>query len=134
MRYQKLYNKIIKNAQSHNRSKKDKTYYESHHIKPKSLGGTNDASNLVLLTAKEHFVCHHLLIKFTKGDNKKRMVHAFWGMCNQLKGNNQRDYKITSSVYEHTKTENARNISESMQGENSHRWGKNHSEETKNKN
>lgn len=38
------------------------TYYtEKHHIVPRSLGGNNSASNLVKLTAKEHFVCHRLL-------------------------------------------------------------------------
>jgi hypothetical protein len=30
-------------------------YVEKHHIIPKSLGGSNDKSNLVKLTAKEHF-------------------------------------------------------------------------------
>ena len=35
-----------------------------HHIIPKSLGGSNDKSNLVLLTPEEHFA-HYYLWKFT---------------------------------------------------------------------
>ena len=36
-------------------------YYEKHHIVPKSLGGSNDSSNLVLLTFPEHVQAHKLL-------------------------------------------------------------------------
>ena len=36
---------------------------EWHHIVPVSLGGTNSASNLVRLTAREHWVAHQLLLK-----------------------------------------------------------------------
>ena len=66
MNHQKVYDNIIKNAKFENRKKlrKNKTnyiYYEKHHILPKCLGGNNDKENLVLLTAKEHYVCHKLL-------------------------------------------------------------------------
>jgi hypothetical protein len=41
------------------------TYYEQHHILPKSLYPqyTKDKANLVLLTAEEHFECHRLLVE-----------------------------------------------------------------------
>jgi hypothetical protein len=42
-------------------------YVERHHILPKALGGTDDSSNLVALTAKEHFVAHVLLAKIHGG-------------------------------------------------------------------
>lgn len=38
-------------------------YVEKHHIVPKCMGGSNAKSNLVLLTAKEHFVAHKLLVR-----------------------------------------------------------------------
>lgn len=34
---------------------------EVHHIKPRCLGGTDDAENLVKLTLQEHYRCHCLL-------------------------------------------------------------------------
>lgn len=36
-------------------------YYETHHIVPKCMGGTNDENNLIDLFAKEHFIAHKLL-------------------------------------------------------------------------
>ena len=45
------------------RTKDKSNYYESHHILPRSLGGCNEKSNLVLLTAREHFIAHKLLVK-----------------------------------------------------------------------
>ena len=43
-------------------------YFEKHHVIPKSLGGTNDKSNLVKLTAREHFIAHWLLAKIYGGN------------------------------------------------------------------
>jgi 5-methylcytosine-specific restriction endonuclease McrA len=37
-------------------------YKEIHHILPKSLGGSNDKSNLVELTAREHYIVHMLIM------------------------------------------------------------------------
>ena len=42
-------------------------YVERHHILPRALGGSDDSSNLVALTAKEHFVAHVLLAKIHGG-------------------------------------------------------------------
>jgi hypothetical protein len=42
-------------------------YVERHHVLPKALGGTDDSSNLVALTAREHFVAHVLLAKIHGG-------------------------------------------------------------------
>lgn len=38
-------------------------YSEKHHIIPRSLGGSDDESNLVALTAREHYIVHVLLFK-----------------------------------------------------------------------
>jgi hypothetical protein len=46
------------------------TYTENHHVLPKCLGGLNDLSNLVRLTAEEHFVAHQLLVKIHPGNEK----------------------------------------------------------------
>lgn len=39
---------------------------ETHHIVPRSLGGNDDASNLVVLTCREHLLAHKLLTRFCK--------------------------------------------------------------------
>jgi hypothetical protein len=62
-----IYNSIINNALLENRKRYKKTdekyiYYEKHHILPRCLGGPDNTDNLVLLTAKEHYICHKLLI------------------------------------------------------------------------
>jgi hypothetical protein len=63
-KYRTWYRSIIHEVFS--RSKEDGIYYEKHHIIPKSLGGSNKKPNLVLLTAREHFLCHWLLTKMCK--------------------------------------------------------------------
>lgn len=75
-KYRRWYYDIINNALSISRTKNNDEYFESHHILPTSLGGTNNKNNLVLLTAREHFICHWLLIKFTQGNAKYKMMYA----------------------------------------------------------
>ncbi len=58
MNYQKIYTSIIVKAKMRN---KIDGYKEVHHIIPKSLGGGDERSNLVELTAREHFVAHMCL-------------------------------------------------------------------------
>lgn len=55
-------------------------YTEKHHIIPKSLGGSNSSNNIAILTAREHFICHILLVKMTEGVFKSKMIHAAAGM------------------------------------------------------
>jgi hypothetical protein len=76
-RHTVIYLSIVTRAQSEQRKKRGSVYYESHHIIPKSLGGSNDSSNLVLLTAREHYLCHRLLTRMTTGKAKAQMCAAF---------------------------------------------------------
>lgn len=71
----KIYDKIINKAKSESRKKSPETYYELHHIIPKSKGGSNKKENLVLLTAREHFVCHQLLHKNDPDDRQMFTAH-----------------------------------------------------------
>ena len=48
----------------------------SHHIVPRSLGGIDDATNLVNLTPREHFIAHMLLSRMFSGADKARMIFA----------------------------------------------------------
>lgn len=66
MDYQVIYQSLVDRA----RDRKLSGYFEKHHVVPRCLGGTNDASNIVLLSAKEHFLAHRLLTRIyptTKG-------------------------------------------------------------------
>lgn len=75
--YEKQYFDLIEAAKSSNRTKKDGIYYEKHHILPKSLGGTDNEENLVLLTAEEHYNAHYLLWMFKPC---KQTAYAFYMM------------------------------------------------------
>lgn len=72
-------------------------YFEKHHIIPKSMGGNNTTDNVVKLTAKEHFICHLLLIKMTVGEQKKKMIWAVQRFINRNKGQNC--VSVTSRKY-----------------------------------
>ena len=85
MNYQRIYNEIVENSLKQSRSKYDAIYYESHHIIPKCLGGSNEKNNIVLLTFREHFICHHLLCKIHKNDtdNYYKLSTALRRMCSK---------------------------------------------------
>jgi hypothetical protein len=90
MNYKKVYDNLIENAKLKNRSRVDKLYYEEHHIIPKCKGGGNEKSNLVLLTFREHFLCHMLLVKIHNYDPK--LVFALNAFC--------QNERMTSRMYE----------------------------------
>ena len=57
------------------------TYFERHHIRPRSLGGGDEAENLIALTAGDHFFAHLLLAKI-HGGKQWAAVWAVAGMKN----------------------------------------------------
>lgn len=134
MDYLKVYNQLVEKAKNESRVKSLETYYENHHIKPKSLYPEldKDLDNLVLLTPREHYIAHWLLTKIYP---VKSMAYAFLAMCN--KSSNKyftRDYKVNSKVYSKLKKEfssnnpaktvEARNkISKAKKGSNHHFYG-----------
>jgi hypothetical protein len=94
-KYTRWYYNIINRAQTRLLN----CYTERHHIIPKSLGGSNESSNLVSLTAREHFVCHMLLTKMVTGIQRQKMVHAWWAMAT-LKKDCQDRHRLNSFQYE----------------------------------
>ncbi len=125
MDYQQLYNDIIQKAKSQNRQKGQGVYYEKHHITPKCVGGTNDQSNLVLLTAREHFICHKLLVEIY--DHNSSLVAALWMMSFAKTYN--RGYRVGAREYERLRKQFIENFS----GENHPMFGKTPTEETRKK-
>ncbi len=121
-KYRKIYSQIIRRAKMKSRCKGD-IYYESHHIVPKSIGGSDKSHNLVLLTAREHFIAHACLVKFTSGNRKIKMLHAFNFMCSTT---NKQNRYINSYIYKKLKEE--RSIA--MKGKGNPFFGKQHTKES----
>lgn len=90
-KYTKWYFQIIESA------KKDPVqgYSENHHIIPRCMGGSDEKSNLVRLSARQHFICHLLLVKMAdKEPFLSKLKYAFILM------KHTRNQKISSRLYE----------------------------------
>jgi len=129
MDYKAIYYKIIENAKKEtDNGHRQLGYFEKHHILPKSLGGSNDKNNLVKLTAREHFICHWLLVKmYNKGTiERNKMLCALWRMNNNG-APDQKEHYINSRAYETLRIEFAKMISERasicQQGKNNSQFG-----------
>lgn len=120
MNYYRVYMALVEKCKVRGLDKSSLSYYtEAHHIIPKSLGGSNAKENLVLFTAKEHFVAHKLLWYSDKSCvNMQRALNL---MSN--KGT------LTSRQFEVLRKE----ISENSKGEKNPFFGKNHTDESKKK-
>jgi hypothetical protein len=84
MNYQKIYDKICSHAKLQNRIKYNGVYYEAHHIIPECMGGEGKTwqwkwhPNIVLLTAKEHYICHLLLFNIYPQNDS--IIRSFYMM------------------------------------------------------
>ena len=126
-KYTKLYNRIADRA----KDRMLESYTERHHIIPQSLGGSNDKENLVDLTAREHFICHWLLIKMTEGEHRSKMLYALNGMKAENRYQQRYASAITARVYERYRIEHAKNHSETMKGRTPPNKGRKMSDEQK---
>jgi hypothetical protein len=115
-KYTRIYYAIIDRAQTR---PLPEHYTEKHHIIPQSfyksrsktgwlLGDYNSKKNIAVLTAREHFVCHMLLVKMTDGLAHYKMTFA---LKRSAHGKYIRQY-INSRTYEYIKKIN----SEAMKG------------------
>lgn len=149
MSYEEFINNILK---TRGRFSCGEEYHETHHIKPKCLGGTDDEDNLIDLFAREHFEAHRLLA--TENPENEKLVYAWW-MMSHCKGNDRQDrYELTAEEYEEARQEFIKKISESRKnfifteeskkkmseshkgiqtGVNHPMYGKQHTEETRKK-
>jgi hypothetical protein len=117
MDYQKIYDNLVQ-------SRKNRVidgYVEKHHIIAKCLGGTDDKDNLVILTYREHFIAHWLLVKIYK--NHSGINYAFLCMLRKqsdgrilnsrmyetIKKNFSKFKKLYCTIENSGKSENSRN-------------------------
>lgn len=150
MNYYKNYIDYIAYVKTKNRkklNKKDKeyVYYENHHIIPRCMGGNNDDKNLVLLTAREHFLAHYLLVKIYKNtEYYGKLSLAFFQFTYRKNKNGQQSRIYNSKLYDYCRknldlslSEDRKNkISETRKkheiglGEKNPFYGRKHSQET----
>lgn len=98
MNYSKIYHDLINNRLTNPLSG---VYTERHHIQPRSLGGGDEESNLVDLSAREHYICHLLLTRMYEVNSPEylKMIKAHKIMAVSSGSNKQRDYKVNSRLY-----------------------------------
>lgn len=91
---------------------------------PRSLGGTDEDENIVKLTAREHFICHWLLVKmYKKGSiERKKMLCAFWKM-KQSPTKSQKRY-LNSRAYEKLRIEFSNTMKDFQSNEKNSQFGK----------
>lgn len=118
-KYTKWYFNLIESRNKLNRKKE--LGLQEHHIIPKSLGGNNRKINKIILTPREHYICHLLLLEMTDGINKSKMYYAFLRFKSS-EYTSSRSYEKFIKLY-----------SKSVCGEYNHFFGKKHSDKTKKK-
>jgi hypothetical protein len=151
MNYKKVYDNIIESAKENALVRKEEkincgVYFENHHIIPKFLGGRDDETNMVLLTAREHYICHWILYKINPC---KENAFSWWMMSNNPGNKYHTDRKRqTSRSYEYAKKafslhigdvhrgkplsqEHKNKLSQSKKGDKNYMYGKKHTEERK---
>lgn len=117
-------------------SSRENVYFpvsERHHIIPRCMGGSDDDSNLIYLTLREHFVAHKLLCD--KYPDNTQLAYALLRMCDYKREYTEEEYeqarlncvgkklpvdtceKISKSLREYQRTEeHCRHISEGKRG------------------
>jgi hypothetical protein len=125
MDYVKIYNDIIGRALFEKRVKGNGVYYELHHITPRCMGGGNNKENMVLLTAREHFIVHKMLpTMFPK--YRKELSLALHRMAFSTTTKMNRDYHIGAREFERIRQE----IGDAISGENNPFANKKHTDES----
>lgn len=128
MNYEKIYNDLINKRR--NFPLKKEVYSEKHHIIPRSIDPSliKEKTNIIRLTAREHFIAHLLLIKiYEKQNNKDFYIKAVLAINLMINKNSKRyewkDACLYSKKYEYLriKAVNAASL-------NAKKWIKNNKE------
>lgn len=123
MNYLSIYIKLIERRKSFPLNHGE--YGELHHITPRCMGGADHKDNLVRLSAKEHYVAHHLLYKHYK---TTKLAHA-WFMMLKCDKNQKRFF--TARQHESATKAHSDALKESMKGAGNHFYGRTHTQETR---
>lgn len=120
MDYRKIYKRLVE----YRKENAPTGYTETHHILPRSLGGTDEKANLVVLTAREHFMAHLLLTKLYKKKTQEwyKMCHAVVMMLTCSSSDQERF--TPARRYEQYREAAAERMSQLQSGENHSQYGK----------
>jgi len=132
-KYSRTYYKIIDRA----KNRVLLCYTEDHHIIPKCLDKTKKET--VALTAKEHYLCHLLLIKMVKDKVKMRSIS--FALARFRQSNSKIGKRITGAAYEVLKRNGIYSGENNafygkgylVTGDKNHFYGKTHTNESKEK-
>lgn len=124
MNYHKIYNDFIKNRRDIENITK-LSYFEKHHITPKSMGGGDEKENIICLTASDHLFAHKLLALIFGG----KMWHALH-MCN-ISDSACKSIRLCRRWFERVRLERSKHMSKTISGKNHHYFGKSFSEDHK---
>jgi hypothetical protein len=123
MDYKKIYDQLMEARLSikeeRTKQKKSGEYFERHHITPLSMGGDKSyglrSDNIVLLTAREHYLAHRMLWLIYR---TREMGFAFHKMVFSTSPLQKR--RFDAKAYEAAKLA----MSQCQRGENNPMWGK----------
>lgn len=123
MDYKRIYDDLMETRLSVKKErigqKKQGSYFERHHIIPLSMGGNKSyalgSDNIVLLTAREHYIAHRMLWLIYR---TREMGFAFHKMVFSTSPLQKR--RFDSKAYEAAKLA----LSQCQRGENNPMWGK----------
>lgn len=122
-KYAKIYSSIIEKR----RGSPPCGYSEKHHIIPISLGGKNKKNNIVRLSAREHYICHLLLVKMVeRGSVAHKKMCVAWGLMYWCESPNQnRLFKVSNSkLYEALRKDHAEAMKYLQSGKRNSQHGK----------
>ncbi len=106
MNYAFHYQRLVTRAKG--RSKKNGVF-ERHHILPKCMGGTDDKSNMALLTPEEHYVAHQLLVRMYP------TVRGLAFACIMMTSNRW-GYRGNNKLYGWLRKKNSQDVTEAQLG------------------
>ena len=111
MNYKQIHDSIIDRAKT--RVLPKEVYTERHHIIPRCMGGSDDKTNLVALTAKEHFIVHKLLVEIHPDvDGLFLAYYLFTNGTNRMNHKGNVYYKVGAKEYERVKIMYSKILSE----------------------
>jgi len=113
MDYKKIYDSLMNSRlevkNNRIKDKKNGIYFEGHHIIPKSKGGSGTSTrpknnqNIVLLTAREHFLAHWLLWRIYRDRSSALAFHKMMSSTKyQQRINSSRGYEEARLAFRET--------------------------------
>jgi len=82
---------------------------ENHHIVPRCMGGDDSKNNIIMLSPREHYICHLCLAKITTRDDMYKMLCAVTAMSMKTL---KHTFRFNGRIYEKLKLERSLALTE----------------------